>query len=224
MAALILSTKDDPAIRHPPRKNFAATVGAMTTDWGQLYRDHVEALDQLVPTLTDAQLSTTVPATPRWTVREVIAHLAGGASDAVTGRMDGAPSPEWTERHVAERRDRPVAADLAELRANTAAVASSVADNPRPALVWDIAVHHTDLHEALALHPMPERLWAPVAEALAPRAPQLAASVSSYELFRAVFSRRSRGQMQGWGTDLTAEQLDEVCIFGPREDDQPVPA
>jgi len=30
--------------------------------------------------------------------------------------------------------------------------------------------------------------------------------------------------MQGWGTGLSAEELDELCIFGPREDDQPVPA
>jgi hypothetical protein len=30
--------------------------------------------------------------------------------------------------------------------------------------------------------------------------------------------------MQGWGTPLSAEELDDICIFGPREDDQPVPA
>lgn len=63
-----------------------------------------------------------------------------------------------------------------------------------------------------------------MAEGLAPRALGLAASVASYEFFRAIFSRRSRTQMQGWGTDLSTEELDEVCIFGPREDDQPVPA
>ena len=47
--------------------------------------------------------------------------------------------------------------------------------------------------------------------------------VDPYELFRALFSRRSRAQMQAWGLPLSAEQLDELCIFGPREDDQPVP-
>jgi uncharacterized protein (TIGR03083 family) len=193
-------------------------------DWGQLYRDHVDALATQVPTLTDEQLATTVPATPRWTVREVLAHLTGGASDAVTGRMDGAPSPEWTERHVGERRDRTVAEILAELRANEDAIVESVAGNPRPAFVWDIAVHHADLHEALGLPQLPERLWRPVADVLAQRSPELAAAVPPYELFRAGFSRRSRGQMQAWGTGLSAEQLDEVCIFGPREDDQPVPA
>jgi uncharacterized protein (TIGR03083 family) len=196
----------------------------MTNEWGQLYRDHVEALEALGPTLTDDQLATVVPATPRWTVHEVLAHLAGGGSDAVTGRMDGAPSPEWSERHVAERRGRTVGELMTELRSNTEALVDSVADNPRPALVWDIAVHHADLHEALALPRMKEPLWTPVAEALAGRSPELAGSIPTYELFRASFSRRSRSQMQGWGTALSAEQLDEVCIFGPREDDQPVPA
>lgn len=194
------------------------------TDWGSLYRDHVTALAALAPTLSGEQLATTVPATPLWTVHEVLAHLAGGANDAVTGRMDGAPSPEWTERHVGERRGRPVAELIGELRSNEDAVAASVADNPRPALVWDIAVHHADIHEALGLHPLPERLWSPVAETLAGRAPELAAEVASYELFRGLFSRRSRAQMQAWGTARSAEELDEVCIFGPREDDQPIPA
>jgi uncharacterized protein (TIGR03083 family) len=194
------------------------------TDWGQLYRDHVEAIAALASTLTEQQLATTVPATPAWTVHEVLAHIAGGGNDAVTGRMDGAPTPDWTERHVGERRDRPVDQLVAELRSNQDAIVESVADNPRPAFVWDITVHHGDLHEALDLPRMPERLWRPVAEALARRSPELAAAVPPYELFRAGFSRRSRSQMQAWGTDLSAEQLDEVCIFGPREDDQPVPA
>jgi len=194
------------------------------TDWGQLYRDHVEAIGALAPTLTEEQLATTVPATPSWSVLEVLAHLAGGASDAVTERMDGAPSAEWTERHVGERRDASVDELLAELRELQDGVVESVVDNPRPAFVWNIAVHHADLREALGLPRLAERLWAPVAEALAGRASTLAGSIPSYELFRACFSRRSRGQMQAWGTGLSAEQLDEVCIFGPREDDQPVPA
>jgi hypothetical protein len=195
------------------------------TDWGSLYRDHVEAIGALAPTLTVDQLATTVPATPLWTVHEVLAHMAGGASDATTGRLDGAPSPQWTARHVGERSDLPVGDLVAELRSNEDAVAAALeGDQPFPALVFDIAVHHTDLHEALGLHAIPERLWAPIAEALTSRAPALAERVAPYDFFRGVFSRRSRNQMASWGTDLSAEDLDGVCIFGPREDDQPIPA
>ncbi len=92
--------------------------------------------------------------------------------------------------------------------------------------MWDIAVHHADLHEALGLGLMPDRLWAPVLAGVAPMqlgTAGLPEDVDHYELFRALFSRRSRTQMQTWGLPLSPEQLDELCLFGPREDDQPVP-
>ena len=196
------------------------------TDWGALYRDNVAAVSALAGNLTDEQLATTVPGTPAWTVRDVLAHLAGGAADAVTGRMDGAPGPEWTARHVGERCELPVADLVEELRSHQDAVAESTVDSPRPAIVWDVAVHHADLHEALGLGQLPEGLWAPVLGGVAPMkfgSAGVPEDVDRYELFRAIFSRRSRTQMQAWGLPLSPEQLDELCIFGPREDDQPVP-
>lgn len=196
------------------------------TDWGALYRENVAAVSALAGGLTDDQLHTTVPGTPAWTVRDLLAHLAGGPSDAVTGRMDGAPGPEWTARHVGERRHLPVAELVAELQAHQDAVAESTVDNPRPAIAWDIAVHHADLHEALGLPVLPPELWEPVLAAVAPMkfgSAGVPPEVDHYELFRALFSRRSRTQMQAWGLALSPDQLDELCIFGPREDDQPVP-
>jgi uncharacterized protein (TIGR03083 family) len=197
-----------------------------TTTWGDLYREHVSAVSALAEGLSDEQLRTTVPAAPAWTVHDVLAHLAGGCADAVTGRMDGAPAPEWTARHVAERSELPVAELTAELRSHQDAIDASTVDNPRPAIVWDIAVHHADLHEALGLGELPEPMWRPVLDGVAPMkfgATAVPEDVEPYELFRALFSRRSRSQMQAWGLPLSPEQLDELCIFGPREDDQPVP-
>ena len=218
--------------------------GDPVTDWGQLYRDNVTALTALASDLTEEHLSTHVPATPAWTVADVYAHLAGGPADALSGRMDGAPGPEWTARHVGERCRLPLAVLVEEIRAQQDAVADSVADNPSPALVWDITVHHTDLHEALDLGRPPEQLWRPVLDSAAPRLVgragvtvrcdghvwgdpefEAAAEVSPYELYRALFSRRSRRQMQAWGQPgLDVGQLDALCVFGPREDDQPQPA
>lgn len=197
-----------------------------TTDWGALYRDHVAAVSALAEDLTDEQLATTVPGTPAWSVRDVLAHLAGGPSDAVTGRMDGAPGPEWTARHVGERVGFPVPELVAELQSHQDAIAESTVDNPRPAIVWDIAVHHADLHEALGRPMLAGDLWEPVLAHVAPMKFGTAGvppDVDGYELFRAIFSRRSRAQMQAWGLPLSPEQLDELCIFGPREDDQPLP-
>ena len=192
------------------------------TDWGELYRDHVRAVGALAGDLSDDQLASTVPATPGWTVHDVLAHLAGGGADVVTGRLDGVPGPEWTSRHVNERAPLRVSDLVEELVTNADAVAATTVDNPRPAIVWDLAVHHADLHEALGLGRPPTDLWLPVVDELGPaRAPDRVGTVEPYERFRALFSRRSRAQMRAWGVD--DEAIEVVCVFGPREDDQPVP-
>ncbi|WP_028643802.1 maleylpyruvate isomerase N-terminal domain-containing protein [Nocardioides sp. URHA0020] len=196
------------------------------TAWGDLYRANVAAVTRLVSGLDRAALATTVPGSPEWTVQDVVAHLAGGPADSLSGRTEGAPGPTWTARHVAERRGRPLGELTDEMAANQDAVAESTVDNPRPAVVWDIAVHHADLHEALGLGVPPAEMWAPVLAAVAPMkfgTAGVPADLDDYEVFRAIFSRRSRAQMQAWGLPLSAEQLDELCIFGPREDDQPTP-
>ena len=200
------------------------------TEWGALYRANVEAVAGLADDLSNEQLSARVPATPDWDVHDVLAHMAGGASDLVHDRMDGAPSPQWTERHVTERSARSAEELAAELRSNAAAVAAMLADAERPAIVWDLAVHHADLHEALDLGAMPEELWRPVLEAavamrLGPDASQVRGAAPDYELFRALFSRRSRGQLAGWDVPgYDGDRLAELGIFGSRDDDQPVPA
>jgi uncharacterized protein (TIGR03083 family) len=212
------------------------------SDWAGLYRDNVAAVTTLVEDLTDDELATTVPATPAWTVRDVVAHLAGCPADVVTGRMDGAPTPEWAARHVSERIGLAVADLLAELQERQEALLAAVADSPRPAPIWDIAVHHADLREALGRSELAPHLWRPVLDAAAQMmlgerpvtvrtGPDddsvyggggVELTVPAYELFRAVFSRRSRAQIAAWaGDSITA---DDLCVFGARDDDQPVPA
>jgi hypothetical protein len=195
------------------------------SDWGDLYREHVADVSAMAADLTDEELATTVPATPEWTVGRVLCHLAGGAHDALTDRMDDAPGPAWTARHVGERDGRPLGAVLAELQANQDAVAAWLEGSPFPALVFDISVHHADLHEALGKPRLADHLWRPVLDAMRPRLDaSLFENASDYEVYRGLFSRRSRAQMQAWGTALSAEELDGICVFGPREDDQPIPA
>ena len=197
------------------------------TDWGGLYRQHVAAVSALAATLSGDELRRRVPGTPAWTTYDVLAHLAGASSDVVTGRMDRAPAPEWTARHVSERLGLTVAELTAELVSHQDAIAASTLHDPRLPIVWDIVVHHVDLGEALAHPRLPEPLWRPVLDAAAPLVlgptSAEAGAVDPYEMFRALFSRRSRRQMRAWGLPLSDEQLDRLCIFGPREDDQPVP-
>lgn len=202
------------------------TGEAGATDWGALYRANASALVALAADLGEQQLRTHVPATPAWTVRDVYAHLTGGPADALAGRMDGAPGPEWTARHVGELVHLPLARLLDQLQDQVDAVVATLVDDPRPGLVWDISVHHADLREALGLPRAEERWWRPVLDAASP--PLLEDTqvrVPAYEVFRGLFSRRSRAQMRAWDAPgLDDERLDALCLFGPREDDQPVPA
>lgn len=211
------------------------------SDWGRVYADCVAAIVEVAEGLTPEQLALTVSATPAWTVHDVLAHSAGAPVDALAGRMDGAPSPAWTGRHVAERAEASVAELVAELRTTVDDVAASVRDNPRPALVWDKAVHLADLHEALGLGAPAEHTWVEVLGGVAGwRLADLPVTVRAgehtwgaggdevvvtpYELFRALFSRRSRAQIRAWaGATPTDDELDAVPVFGPREDDQPQP-
>jgi uncharacterized protein (TIGR03083 family) len=199
------------------------------TDWAQVYRANVDAVCALTEALDAEELSRVVPATPDWTVHDLLAHLAGTPADLLADRMEDAPSPAWTARQVDARAARSPADLVAELRSNVDGVVATLEGNERPAVVWDAAVHHADLHEALGKGGAPpEHMWRPVLEALAPRmlgeSADAVGEVPDYELFRAFFSRRSRTQMTGWGTALDPAMLDGLCIFGPREDDQPVPA
>jgi len=191
-------------------------------DAGRLYRDCLQALDDVTATLTPDELRRTVPATPEWDVRTVVAHLAGVSSDNVSGRLDGAPSPAWTARHVTERADATLPDLIAELRSREDTMAGLADQAPVPAMVWDIAVHLTDLYEALGRGMADAHLWEPVLDQAAERRiPGLpVADVDPYELFRALFSRRSRAQIRDMGL---GDHVDAICIFGPRDDDQPRP-
>src|SRR3954447_10257855 len=151
-----------------PRPRPSPYCVAMT-DWAEVYRANVDAITGLAEGLTAEQVSHRVPATPDWDVHDVLAHLAGSPADALSGRMDGAPSAGWTGRHVAERSGRSVAQLLAELRGSVDGVVASLDGSDSPALVWNAAVHHADLHEALGTGALPEPMWRPVPEAIASR-------------------------------------------------------
>jgi hypothetical protein len=139
--------------------------------------------------------------------------------------MDGAPGPDWSAVHVGERAALDVPTLIGELRSNAPAVQAAAEGNARPAIVWDISVHLADLHEALGLGRPDDHLWRPVLAGVGPyRLGERTLEVDDYELFRGLFSRRSRSQLRAWGTGLTDAELDELPIFGPRDDDQPVPS
>ena len=106
----------------------------------------------LVGGLPDTALGRPVPSTPGWTVKDLVGHLAGMASDLIAGGVDAAGTPAWTARQVQERRARSLGSVLDEWASAAAAVGLMLATAPRRMacrLVCDVACHEHDLRGAL---------------------------------------------------------------------------
>lgn len=73
----------------------------MTADLGALYRACRERITDTVLSADPSEWNLTVPATPEWTIHDVIAHLRGVVGDAIAGNMEGAPGDVWTAAQIA---------------------------------------------------------------------------------------------------------------------------
>jgi uncharacterized protein (TIGR03083 family) len=108
-------------------------------------------VNELAAGADDHALDTIAPATPDWAVRDLLAHLAGVTADIVAGELAGVGRDEWTARHVASRRGRPVGDLLAEWNEH-GPVVESMADDFGPAagrLLADATTHEHDIRGAL---------------------------------------------------------------------------
>lgn len=93
----------------------------------------------------------TVPACPLWTVRDLVTHLVGVASDVTSGRMEGAATPAWTEAQLAARAGNSIADSVAEWRSLQGAVDEVMEGGSRLGfiMVADVTTHELDLRGAL---------------------------------------------------------------------------
>jgi len=84
-------------------------IAERAADCGALYRAKRRDLLALARTLGEDELATNVPATPAWSVHDVVAHLVGITADLNALRFDVPDADAWTDRQVAERRGTTVA-------------------------------------------------------------------------------------------------------------------
>jgi uncharacterized protein (TIGR03083 family) len=106
----------------------------------------------LVAGVPDDTLTTIAPATPEWTVRDNLAHLAGVTADILTGNLDGVGTTAWADAQVDARRERGVAEILAEWD-TCATEVEAMADRfgrSGAQLVTDAATHEHDIRGAIA--------------------------------------------------------------------------
>lgn len=197
----------------------------------EIYREARQRIVGLTMGLSADELARTVPACPEWTVHQVVAHLSGEAADLVSGRMEGAPSDEWTARHVAER----AGVEVEDLLEQWNFFGDKIAEMPRLPfqLALDAITHEADLRAALGRERLPDAVWQPTLVWMAPRRltgvtvktefgdlgdGPITVEVEGYELWRAFFGRRSRRQMESWNWSGPAP-IEKIPFFPARETD-----
>jgi uncharacterized protein (TIGR03083 family) len=212
----------------------------------QLYVDSERRVAELVTPLDSAALDTITPACPGWSVRDVLAHLAGGAASVGTPSFAGVGTDSWTAEHVRSRRGASVA-DLIAERRNCAAALEQVPPGDRMWLpvVHDALSHEADIRGAIGAPGVPADAVAaafPLVEAVLPRRlgrlgavtleldgqprsfgegePGLTVRAPLFEFWRGAFGRRSDRQLRSWvvGGDAAAFAR-ALPVFPARSDD-----
>ena len=192
-----------------------------------MYRASRLRIGELVDDGVGAQ---SVLATPKWTVHDVVGHVAGIAEDAATDNMGGAPGDDWTAAQVARARDKSIG-QLFDQWAGHAAGMEAFLSTPEginaSAAVVDVNTHEADLRHALGLAVAPDdEFIAWVAPELLDgfyRAvadgdlPPVIVEADPIDIWRGRLGRRTTEEVArfNWSTDPTP-YLDTWFLFGPR--------
>ncbi len=197
----------------------------MDHDLGQLYES---ARARITGMLDGADDSLNVPATPEWTVHDVIAHLSGVVEDALSGNLDGVTTDPWTAAQVERGRGTSTVQLLADWNAEAPkieAFLSSPAGATAFRAVIDVHTHEADLRGALGLPSLlpddygtfmfemlattiidavaqaglpPLRIVTPVGDSVGPHDAPVTATIDRHEFHRASLGRRSAAQVEAF--------------------------
>ena len=126
-------------------------AGIAIPDYGPAYAGVRERTGALVRAASPEQLAAVAPATPEWTVKDILGHMVGVPTDVLAGRMDGVATDAWTEAQVERYRDVDVETVLAEWDEASATVEPMIADFGVMAgqAVLDVVTHEHDVRHAL---------------------------------------------------------------------------
>lgn len=142
-------------------------------DLADLYEGLRNDISELVSGLEPQELEMSVPATPGWSIRDIVAHLAADATYVINGDFPReffeafgdsaavATLNDWTGRHLEERKGRSLEELLQEWKTSGTEVAAMMrGEKSWPndtfvfadrVLVTDAAVHQQDIFGALGI-------------------------------------------------------------------------
>ena len=184
-----------------------------------------ERVIELAESLSDEEGRRSVPATPAWTVTELLAHMVGLTADVVAGDEPDDHNSTWTQRQVDRRAGRVPAELVAEWRTLTQPMQDFLRGRePRP--LNDIVIHEQDLRGAVGRpggrdssalatvrDVMAERFATRVRQAHLPPVqlrspawifstgdgdPGLELFAPDFDLIRALMTRRTADQLRQW--------------------------
>jgi uncharacterized protein (TIGR03083 family) len=200
----------------------------MTIDPGALYRSCRERITTMV-TASGVNPDLVVPATPHWTVHDVVAHLAGISEDATSGNMEGAPGDAWTAAQIERGAGRSIDDLVAQWTANAPMLESffsSPAGSNSLAGVFDVHCHEADLRHALGLPidiPADFLAWAAASmrtgfgdAVLQAGLEAVQLEIGDLEWFRGRLGRRTGDEVRAYPWPRDPEPyLDTFFVFGP---------
>lgn len=218
-------------------------VNADPTEVFGLYRQTRERISALVTDLDDAACGAGVAACPRWTVRDVVAHLTAVAQDWVDGSLTGPPTDAQTAAQVGRFDGHDMAGIMAAWSVATVRLGQAAETRGLEPPLGDITSHEHDIRGALgrpgardsaAVRHSSDRLLG----ILVPRQPvrvivedgqyrcgppgadEIMLRTTRFEALRWRTGRRSRGQLAAmdWTGDPTPV-LDDLYLFGPADGD-----
>ena len=126
----------------------------LAVDTAEVYELTRSRLVVLGRDLGAATAGRAVPALPGWTVKDAFAHLCGLCADVLDGRMDGAGSPAWTARQVAERAGSELPEVVAEWAGRGPALDAWLRDRGDGGtmfVAYDVWNHEQDIRAAVRL-------------------------------------------------------------------------
>ena len=180
---------------------------------------------------------------PDWSVHDVVAHLAGGVDDALSGNLEGLGTDEWTAAQVKARRETSTADVLTEWNSKAPTLERFL--DPAGKLgrqaVADVVSHEHDIRTALSLPGAREsdavriglgfaatsliesaetrgvslRLRSSDGLDLGPEAATVILTGSSFELLRAATGRRSVEQLREMDWVGDPEKVIPAFAWGP---------
>ncbi|HEY7873941.1 MAG TPA: maleylpyruvate isomerase family mycothiol-dependent enzyme [Actinomycetota bacterium] len=120
-------------------------------DLSAAYKETRERIVALV-SAPGVDLGAPVPATPEWTIKDVVGHLAGVCADILDGNLDGVTTPPWTAVQVEKRKEaslEEVVEEWAEASAKVEPIIPAFPGRSGPQFVGDVVTHEHDLRAAL---------------------------------------------------------------------------